>query len=169
MKKSLGDKRKYISENQTDNILKLYNDFEENDYSKIFDNSFFGFTRVKIEKPKRNNGNIIYDKKGNPKPDSKLTDYERIPLINDVEDFLEKKSNLSEGDSWRDKKNDLVGYSINFRKQFKKYKPLEDFNSVDLKIDKIDENIKTLKNSYKQNISKIKSDLDKIKLKKIWG
>ena len=166
MKKSLGDKRKYISVNQTDNILKLYNDFEENDYSKIFDNSFFGFTRVKIERPKRNNGNIIYDKKGNPKSDSKLTDYERIPLINDVEDFLEKKSNLSESDSWRDKKNDLVGYSINFRKQFKKYKPLEDFNSVDLKIDKIDENIKTLKNSYKQNISKIKSDLDKIKLKK---
>jgi type I restriction enzyme M protein len=80
MKKSLGDKRKFIDDSQKEQLLKIYESFEENEYSKIFDNDFFGYTKITIERPKVENGQIVRDKRGNPKPDSKLKDSERVSL-----------------------------------------------------------------------------------------
>ena len=57
MKKSLGDKRKYIDGEQIQQILDTYNQFEESDISKIFDNDFFGYTKVTIEQPLVVDGN----------------------------------------------------------------------------------------------------------------
>ena len=80
MKKSLGSKRKFIDDSQRKQLLQTYQNFEDNDYSKIFDNEYFGYTKITIEQPKFENGEVIRDKKGNPKPDSKLRDSERVPL-----------------------------------------------------------------------------------------
>lgn len=53
MRKSLGNKRKYIdSKEQIPEIEKIYQSFQESKYSKIFDNSDFGFTKITIERPK---------------------------------------------------------------------------------------------------------------------
>ncbi len=38
------------------------------------------------------NGEFITDKKGNPKPDSKKRDYERVPLEQDIDEYLRKRS-----------------------------------------------------------------------------
>ena len=51
MKKSLGSKRKEISPEQCDELINTYHNFEENEYSKIFDNEYFGYTKVVIEQP----------------------------------------------------------------------------------------------------------------------
>ena len=52
MRKSLGSKRKFIDKTQIDEIEKIYQNFQESKYSKIFDNSDFGYTKITIERPK---------------------------------------------------------------------------------------------------------------------
>ncbi|AXX95425.1 type I restriction-modification system subunit M [Arcobacter ellisii] len=52
MRKSLGSKRKFIDKTQIDEIEKIYQTFQESKYSKIFDNSDFGYTKITIERPK---------------------------------------------------------------------------------------------------------------------
>lgn len=52
MRKSLGSKRKFIDKTQIDEIEKIYQNFQESKYSKIFDNSDFGNTKITIERPK---------------------------------------------------------------------------------------------------------------------
>lgn len=52
MRKSLGSKRKFIDKTQIDEIEKIYQTFQETKYSKIFDNSDFGYTKITIERPK---------------------------------------------------------------------------------------------------------------------
>ena len=52
-KRSLGSKRRHISEDQINEIVKLYGRFEDGEHSKIFDNEDFGYTRVTIERPLR--------------------------------------------------------------------------------------------------------------------
>ena len=47
--------------------------------------------RVTIEQPKVENGEIVRDKKGNPKPDSKLRDSERVPLSDDIEEYFNRE------------------------------------------------------------------------------
>jgi len=51
MRKSLGNKRHYLSDEDINEIVRLYDDFEEDKYSKIFDNSEFGYTKVVVERP----------------------------------------------------------------------------------------------------------------------
>ncbi len=53
MRKSLGEKRKQISDTQIDDVVRLYGDFTENDRVKIFPNEAFGFLRVTVERPLR--------------------------------------------------------------------------------------------------------------------
>ena len=51
MRKSLGNKRKEISEDQIKEIKALYASFEENENCKIFDNKEFGYRKITIERP----------------------------------------------------------------------------------------------------------------------
>jgi type I restriction enzyme M protein len=144
MKKSLGDKRKYIEDSQREEILQTYEKFEENEYSKIFDNDFFGYTKVTIEQPKVENGQIVRDKKGNPKPDSKLKDYERVPLSEDIEEYFSREVEPHLPNSWIDFDKSKEGYEINFTKYFYKYKPLrssEDITRDLLELDKESDNL----------------------------
>ena len=53
MPKSLGEKRKKLSDDQIAEIVRLYGDFEENDKVKIFPNEAFGFLRITVERPLR--------------------------------------------------------------------------------------------------------------------
>jgi type I restriction enzyme M protein len=51
MRKSLGEKRKQISEAQIEEITRLYGDFAEGEKVKIFPNETFGFLRITVERP----------------------------------------------------------------------------------------------------------------------
>ena len=144
MKKSLGSKRKYVDDTQREEILQTYEKFEENEFSKIFDNDFFGYTKVTIEQPKVENGQIVRDKKGNPKPDSKLRDYERVPKSQDIEQYFSREVEPHLPNSWIDFDKNKEGYEINFTKYFYKYKPLrssEDISRDLLELDKETENL----------------------------
>ena len=85
MKKSLGNKRKEVSPTQRDEIVNLYLNFEEGERCQIHPNEFFGYTKVHVEQPIIEDGSVVTDKKGNPKPDTSKRDYERVPLTDDIE------------------------------------------------------------------------------------
>ncbi|NCC56850.1 MAG: SAM-dependent DNA methyltransferase, partial [Synergistales bacterium] len=51
MRKSLGSKRKEISQEQQDEITRLYGNFEASKVSKVFDTTDFGFRRITVERP----------------------------------------------------------------------------------------------------------------------
>lgn len=53
MRKSLGSKRKYLSDKQIAEIAKLHEAVEEGPNSKIFGNTDFGYRRITVERPLR--------------------------------------------------------------------------------------------------------------------
>lgn len=131
MKKSLGSKRKEVSDEQREFILKTYNDFKETEISKIFPNQFFGFTKITIEQPLKENGIILRDKKGEIKSDSSLRDTERIPLGVDIDEYFNKEVRPHLPESWIDNsKGKNVGYEINFTKIFYQFKPLRSLSDL---------------------------------------
>jgi type I restriction enzyme M protein len=130
MKKSLGSKRKEVSDEQRDIILQTYTDFKESEISKIFPNQFFGYTKVTIEQPLKENGVILKDKKGEVKSDSSLRDNERIPLSVDIQEYFEREVKPHLTESWMDRTKDSVGYEINFTKYFYQYKPLRSLENL---------------------------------------
>lgn len=135
MSKSLGDKRNELSDDHIAEITKIYGEFKETGYSKIFDNKAFGYAKVTVERPERTStgsaqGEIIRDKKGNPKPDSSLRDTENIPLTMDIQEYMEKEVLPHVPDAWVDHSKTNIGYEINFTKYFYQYKPLRSLEEI---------------------------------------
>ena len=138
MKRNLGAKNALISDNHTHQIVELYTNFEETEHSKIYPNTFFGYTKVTVERPLIEKQEIlgeeteviVRDKKGNPKPDTKLRDHERVPLTEDIDDYYQRKVKPHVPDSWIDRKKDKVGYEINFNRYFYQYTPLRSLKEI---------------------------------------
>lgn len=138
MRKSLGNKRNYITDEQIKDITEIYTQYEEGEYCKIFDNDDFGYTKVTVERPLKVNGEIVYDKKGNPKPDSSLRDYEKIPLKDDIDEYFKKEVKPHVPDAWMDRNKDKIGFEISFTKYFYKYKPLRPLEEIKADILKLE-------------------------------
>ncbi|HBN8445691.1 N-6 DNA methylase [Pseudomonas aeruginosa] len=62
MRKSLGSKRKYLSDEQIAEIAKLHEAFEEGPNSKIFATTDFGYRRITVERPLRLRFSVTADK-----------------------------------------------------------------------------------------------------------
>ncbi len=62
MRKSLGNKRNEICEDQRNDITRLYGNFKEGEFVKIFDNSDFGYNRITVERPLRLNFAVNEDR-----------------------------------------------------------------------------------------------------------
>ena len=140
MRKNLGDKSKEMSESDRDKILNFYQQFEENEYCKIFSNNNFGYTKVTIEQPLLDeNGGVITDKQENLKPDSQKRDYERVPLGQDIDDYFEREVKPHLPNSWMDRSKDKIGYEINFTKYYYKYKPLRSLEEITKDLLKLEE------------------------------
>ena len=76
---------------------------------------------------------IVRDKRGNPKPDSALRDYERVPLTEEIDDYYRREVKPHLPDSWIDRKKDKVGYEINFNRYFYQYTPLRSLEELPMK------------------------------------
>jgi type I restriction enzyme M protein len=62
MRKSLGNKRNKLSNEDIETIVTLYDNFEENKYCKIFDNQEFGYAKVMVERPLQLNYQITEER-----------------------------------------------------------------------------------------------------------
>ncbi|WP_276497905.1 type I restriction-modification system subunit M [Pontibacter litorisediminis] len=142
MPKSLGNKRNEISPEQIADITQIYGDFTEGEHCKIFNNADFGYSRITIERPLRNeNGNVVTDKKGNPKADASLRDNENVPLTEDIEEYFSREVLPHVPDAWVDHSKTKVGYEVNFTKYFYQYKPLRSLDEIRADIMKLEEEV----------------------------
>jgi type I restriction enzyme M protein len=139
MKKSLGSKRKFITPEQTQDLIQRYQDFEESEFSKIYDNEFFGYTKVVIEQPLVEDDEVVTKKDGTPKPDSSKRDNERIPLTEDVQEYYNREVKPHLPESWMERDKDKIGYEINFTKYFYQYKPLRSLKDITTDLLKLEE------------------------------
>lgn len=130
MSKSLGDKRNELSDQHIKDITNLYGEFKAGKHCKIFDNKDFGYSKVTVERPLKENGEVVTDKKGNPKPDSSLRDSENIPLKEDISEYMKREVLPHVPDAWVDEKKTNIGYEINFTKYFYEYKPLRSLDEI---------------------------------------
>lgn len=130
LKRNLGDKNGEITPEIANKILLLHQAFVEADYeySRVLDNSEFGYWEVPIMRPLRDeNGQICKEAKGKKKNklkiDKTLSYKEIVPLTyqGGVGAYLESEILPFEADAWVDEDNIKIGYEINFTKYF--YKP----------------------------------------------
>jgi type I restriction enzyme M protein len=131
MRKSLGSKRNELTAEHIEIIQNMYFAFEENQYSKIFDNEDFGFYQITINQPEKDeNGKIIKDSKGKVKADSSLKDIENVPMKESIESYFKREVLPFAPDAWYDKTKMKVGYEIAFNKYFYQYEGLRSLNEI---------------------------------------
>ena len=133
MRKSLGSKRKELSDAHIDRITQLFGQFVEAEedgkpISRIFPNQAFGYTTITVERPLRDkNGQPVLGvkgkQKGKPQPDSALRDTENVPLSDDVQAYFEREVLPHAPDAWIDHDKTKVGYEIPFNRHFYVFKP----------------------------------------------
>ena len=121
MKKSVYMKRNKISEESIQNIIKLYNSYKESTKVKILDNIDFGYTRITVERPLKLSqqddvANYVIDEKGNHKADPDLREYKKVPLNQNMQEYLEKNVFSYYKDAWIDESRTKIGYKINFNR-----------------------------------------------------
>lgn len=122
-RKSLGNKRNDIPQTAIDEIAKIYGDFRENKLSKIFKNEDFGYRKVVVERPLRDESGKPILKKGKAQADPKLRDTENIPLSEDVAEYMKREVLPYAPDAWIDESKTKIGYEIPFTRYFYEYTP----------------------------------------------
>ncbi|MDT2333861.1 type I restriction-modification system subunit M [Enterococcus faecium] len=148
-RKSIGSKRVDITEECREVIVQAYGEFLNKEYtlddqrveSKIMNNEDFGFHKVTVESPERDEEGNILLKKGKPKADTTLRDTEDIPLTEDVDAYFEREIKPFNPDSWIDKKKTKVGYEIPFTRLFYKYEAPEKSEDIAKRISEIEARI----------------------------
>lgn len=142
-KKSLGNKRKDITEADVERILKLYLDFEENDNCRIFPNNFFGSYQLTVCQPKRDADGKVIEKKGKKEVEKK--DTETIPIGTDwKEHFAKEVLPHIDPESWVDIAQTRVSYEINFSRYFYKHEALRSSEEIASDIRTCEKNIQSL-------------------------
>ena len=120
-RKALGNKRNDIPENAIAEITQIYGDFRETEISKIFNNDDFGYTKITVERPLRDENGELILKSGKRQPDTSLRDTENVPLKEDIQDYFKREVLPFAPDAWIDEKKSKVGYEIPFTRYFYKY------------------------------------------------
>jgi len=90
MRKSLGEKRKRISDDQIAEIVRLYGVFEEGEHVKVLPNESFGAMRITVERPLRLRWEVADETLAAVAADrklSKMKDETREQLLSGLADF----------------------------------------------------------------------------------
>jgi type I restriction enzyme M protein len=122
-RKSLGNKRNDIPKHYIDEITRLYGEFNKTEVSKTFDNDEFGYAKIVVERPLRDENGQIVMKKGKPQPDPNLRDTENVPLTESIESYFAREVLPFAPDAWIDESKTKIGYEIPFTRYFYKYIP----------------------------------------------
>ena len=130
MRKSLGNKRNYLTDKNIHEITRVYGGFEPKGISKIFDTQDFGFRKITIDRPPAS-GKTVKVKKDQKLYDPDLRDTENVPLKENIYEYFEREVRPHVPEAWineeiRDEKDGnvgKVGYEISFNRYFYVYKP----------------------------------------------
>lgn len=104
------------------------------------------FIKNVIEKLSEHDDTAKYvtDKKGKPKADSNLRDTEKIPLVQNIDDYFEEEVKKYYSDAWYDDKKNKIGYEINFTQYFYVYEPPRPLEEIESDINKVTKEIQDL-------------------------
>lgn len=130
-RKNIGNKRVDLDEKCIDLILRAYAAFTDELYteqnlaveSKVFDNEFFGYTKVTVETPLCDENGRPILKKGKVQPDKSKSDTEIIPLGENIDAYMEKNVLPYNPQAYLDRTKDKIGYEIPFTRLFYKFVP----------------------------------------------
>jgi type I restriction enzyme M protein len=144
MRKSLGSKRKELSDAHIERITRLFGGFAEGSdegrpVSRIFRNEEFGYRTITVERPLRDaQGKVVLGAKGKlkgkPQADSALRDTENVPLTEDVEAYFRREVLPHAPDAWIDEEKTKVGYEIPFNRHFYVFKPPRPLVEIDAEL-----------------------------------
>ncbi len=154
MRKSLGSKRKELSDEHIAEITRLFGQFTEakdgkKPISRIFKNSDFGYRTITVERPLRDEtGKIVLGakgkQKGKPQPDSALRDTENVPLSEDIETYFKREVLPHAPDAWIDHEKTKVGYEIPFNRHFYVFEPPRPLTEIDTDLKNCTDRILTM-------------------------
>ena len=172
LRKSLGNKRRFVSTQQINEITKWYGAFTESDTVKIFDNSHFGYQRITVERPIRDSPDAepILDAKGNRKPDPDLRDRENVPLEGlpipwtpdpklrlesepyrkSIDEYVESEVLPWVADAWVDHTKTKLAYEIPFTREFYVYQPPRPLTEINAEIEELEAEILQLLRQVKE-------------------
>ena len=139
-RKSIGTKRNDITDQCRELIVKAYGSFENCAVygdksgiyceSKIFETVEFGYNKIVVERPQRDENGEIVLKKGKPVADANLRDTENVPLTQDIDRYFEREVLPYAEDAWIDKKKTKVGYEIPMTRYFYEYQAPEKVEDI---------------------------------------
>ncbi len=154
MRKSLGSKRKELSEAHIDDITRVFGKFKEVTrdgvpISRIFKNEDFGYRTITVERPLRDDkGKVVLGakgkQKGQPQPDANLRDTENVPLSEDVQAYFEREVKPHAADAWIDHEKTKVGYEIPFNRHFYVFKPPRPLAEIDADLKVVTDKIRVM-------------------------
>lgn len=130
-RKNIGNKRVDLDDNCIALIMRAYNEFDNKAYaegslfveSKVFENEFFGYTKVTVETPVTDEAGNPVLKKGKPQPDKAKSDTEIIPLSENIDEYFAKNVLPYNSIAYMDRSKDKIGYEIPFTRLFYKFTP----------------------------------------------
>jgi type I restriction enzyme M protein len=147
MRKSLGSKRRELSDAHIADVTKLFGDAEEVTrdgvpISRIFRNEEFGYRTITVERPERDaEGKVVLATKGKlkgkPVPDAALRDTENVPLTEDVQAYFEREVLPHAPDAWIDEEKTKVGYEIPFSRHFYVFTPPRSLEVIDTELKEV--------------------------------
>jgi len=151
LRKNLGAKNREIDADARDRILKLYDAFQgaDPDHSKVLTAADFGYWSVTVERPLLDeDGQVVRDRKGQPKPDPKKRDTENVPFtyggstagptgkLDVIPAYMAAEVTPHVPDAWVDWSKVKVGYEIPFTRHFYKYVPPRPLAEIDADLEK---------------------------------
>lgn len=150
-RKSIGTKRNDITDQCRELIVKAYGSFENCAVygdksgiyceSKIFETVEFGYNKIVVERPLRDESGEIVLKKGKPVADASLRDTENVPLTRDIDRYFEREVLPYAEDAWIDKKKTKVGYEIPMTRYFYEYQAPEKVEDIVARIQVLEADI----------------------------
>jgi type I restriction enzyme M protein len=173
MRKSLGSKRKELSDEHIAEITRLFGEGKDVSVSgpalapgssnggketpaasavplsRIFKNEDFGYRTITVERPERDAAGKIVKAtkgklKGQPQPDANLRDTENVPLSEDVETYFQREVLPHAPDAWIDPEKTKVGYEIPFNRHFYVFQPPRELAEIDAELKTVTDRILTM-------------------------
>lgn len=150
-RKSIGTKRNDITDACRELIVTAYGEFANGKVygdkngiyceSKVFESVEFGYNKIVVERPQRDEAGNVILKRGKPVPDTSLRDTENVPLVQDIDAYFAREVLPYAPDAWIDHSKTKVGYEIPMTRYFYEYQAPEAVKDIVARITALEQDI----------------------------
>lgn len=150
-RKSIGTKRNDITDVCRELIVTAYGEFANGKVygdkngiyceSKVFESVEFGYNKIVVERPQRDEAGNVILKRGKPVPDTSLRNTENVPLVQDIDAYFAREVLPYAPDAWIDHSKTKVGYEIPMTRYFYEYQAPEAVEDIVTRITALEQDI----------------------------